>query len=123
MKGKPVYRIAIGFAVAAVAAPWTGQVDAQTDPRMYPYESISTSDWGRLPPERPWGAPSGVEIDPDGTSLWVIERCGDFSGPGCAESNVAPVLEFDASGKLVRSFGAGMFVFPHGLAEIGRAHV
>jgi hypothetical protein len=24
-----------------------------------------------------------------------------------------PVLRFDASGKLVRSFGAGMFVFPH----------
>jgi DNA-binding beta-propeller fold protein YncE len=26
------------------------------------------------------------------------------------------VLEFDPSGKLVKSFGAGMFVFPHGIA-------
>jgi sugar lactone lactonase YvrE len=28
---------------------------------------------------------------------------------------VAPVLKFDASGKLVKSFGAGMFVRPHGI--------
>jgi hypothetical protein len=26
------------------------------------------------------------------------------------------VLEFDPGGKLVKSFGAGMFVFPHGIA-------
>src|SRR2546421_538120 len=26
-----------------------------------------------------------------------------------------PILEFDTSGKLLKSFGGGMFVFPHGL--------
>jgi sugar lactone lactonase YvrE len=55
-------------------------------------------------------------MDPDQRSLWVLERCGDYNGPGCAESDLAPVLRFDASGRLVRSFGAGMFLFPHGLA-------
>jgi sugar lactone lactonase YvrE len=30
-------------------------------------------------------------------------------------SSLAPVLKFDASGKLVKSFGQGMFVFPHGI--------
>lgn len=29
---------------------------------------------------------------------------------------MAPIVELDASGKYLRSFGAGMFVQPHGLA-------
>ncbi|MGH9196750.1 MAG: peptidyl-alpha-hydroxyglycine alpha-amidating lyase family protein, partial [Acidimicrobiia bacterium] len=42
----------------------------------------------------------------------VAERCGANS---CAGSNLAVVLTFDPSGKLVTSFGAGMFIFPHGI--------
>jgi hypothetical protein len=42
----------------------------------------------------------------------VFERCGDDS---CAGSNLPPILKFDPSGKLVKSFGEGMFIFPHGL--------
>src|SRR5205807_7404976 len=53
-----------------------------------------------------------VDIDRDGRSIWVVERCGSNS---CAGSNLAPVLKFDSSGKVVASVGAGMFVFPHGL--------
>lgn len=103
--------VALGtLLVAGVEAP----AHAQSTPRIYPY--AGTSDWAKLPAGRSWGAPSGVDIDPDGTSVWVIERCGDFSGPGCAQSDVAPILKFDASGKLVKSFGAGMFLFPHGIA-------
>ena len=30
-------------------------------------------------------------------------------------SNLDPILKFDASGKLIKSFGAGLFVFPHEL--------
>ena len=30
-------------------------------------------------------------------------------------SKLAPILQFDPSGKLLKSFGAGMFAFPHGL--------
>jgi len=37
------------------------------------------------------------------------------AAPIRAGSNVAPILKFDPSGKLVKSFGEGMFVFPHGL--------
>jgi streptogramin lyase len=43
-------------------------------------------------------------------NLWVFERCGANT---CAGSSEAPILEFDPSGKLLKSFGAGMFVFPH----------
>ena len=34
----------------------------------------------------------------------------------CAASDLDPVLEFDRSGKLLRSFGKGLFVQPHGIA-------
>jgi sugar lactone lactonase YvrE len=70
----------------------------------------------KLPEGRTLGSTAGVDIDRDGRSVWVFERCGGTSqGLACAESKLAPILEFDASGKLVKSFGAGMFISPHGL--------
>jgi len=75
-----------------------------------PYKSIF--DWAKMPAGRTWGSSAGVDIDPDGKSVWVIDRCGANS---CYGSNLDPILKFDASGKLVKSFGAGMFVFPHGI--------
>jgi DNA-binding beta-propeller fold protein YncE len=59
------------------------------------------------------GSPIGVEIDRDGKSLWIFDRCGANT---CAGSDVAPIMKFDPSGKFVTSFGVGMFDFPHGLA-------
>jgi sugar lactone lactonase YvrE len=72
-----------------------------------PYRTIR--NWGTLPAGREWGASSGIDIDRDGKSVWVAERCG----VSCAGSSLDPVLKFDESGKLVKSFGAGMFVWPH----------
>jgi DNA-binding beta-propeller fold protein YncE len=66
-----------------------------------------------MPADRKLGSAIGVEIDRDGKSLWVFDRC---SANDCAGSNVAPIMKFDPSGKLLTSFGAGMFAFPHGLA-------
>jgi DNA-binding beta-propeller fold protein YncE len=80
---------------------------------MYAYEG--SSDWAKMPAGRSWGAPSGVKMDPDRMSVWILERCGDYNGPGCAESDLAPILKFDSSGRLVRSFGSGLLVFPHGM--------
>ncbi len=66
----------------------------------------------QLPDGRKIGSTAGITIDRDGSSVWVFERCG---GQYCAGSNLAPILKFDAAGKLVKSFGAGMFVRPHGI--------
>src|SRR5207344_1902284 len=33
----------------------------------------------------------------------------------CVGANVTPILHFDKTGKLLGSFGAGMFNFPHGI--------
>ena len=57
------------------------------------------------------GSTSSVFVAPGG-HIWVAERCGANT---CAGSSVAPILEFDESGKLLKSFGANLFVFPHSL--------
>jgi len=55
--------------------------------------------------------PTSILIGPDGR-IWAINRC-DAGGSSC---DTAPtVYEFDASGKVLRSLGAGYFVQPHGL--------
>ena len=74
-----------------------------------PYRTIE--NWAKLPEGRPWGSTAGVTVDRNG-NIWVAERCGANS---CAGSDLAPILEFDPSGKLLTSFGAGMFIFPHGI--------
>ena len=83
------------------------------DPNSAPNTYRAGENWAKLPAGRKMGSPIGVEIDRDGKSLWVFDRCG---ANDCAGSNVAPIMKFDPSGKLVTSFGAGMFAFPHGLA-------
>ncbi|HYL39367.1 MAG TPA: peptidyl-alpha-hydroxyglycine alpha-amidating lyase family protein [Bryobacteraceae bacterium] len=55
---------------------------------------------------------------PDNT-IWVTDRCGNSGAGGttCAgpSANVNPIFQFDTSGKLLKQFGAGMFVSPHKL--------
>ena len=68
--------------------------------------------FGQLSEGRQWGGVIAVTPDRDGKSIWAFERCGG----NCLNSDLPAVLEFDSNGKLVRSFGAAMFVFPHGIA-------
>jgi streptogramin lyase len=75
-----------------------------------PYETVA--NFFQLPGGRTLGSISTVEPDIDGRSIWIVDRCGANS---CVGSNLPVVLKFDASGKLVRSFGEGMFAFPHGI--------
>ena len=79
-----------------------------------PYRVIR--DWARLGlPERPWGGSNGVAIDRDGKSVWATDRCSPGTTPGCLGTTAKPVHHFDESGKEIRSFGGGMFVWPHGI--------
>jgi DNA-binding beta-propeller fold protein YncE len=77
-----------------------------------PYRKIR--DWAMIP-DRPWGGSNGVAIDRDGKSVWAVDRCSPGTAPGCFGTKVDPVHKFDESGKQVRSFGGGMFVWPHGI--------
>jgi hypothetical protein len=74
-----------------------------------PYHLID--NWAMLPPGRKWGELGAVSVDRRG-NVWAIERCGANT---CAGSKLDPIVEFDPSGKFLKSFGAGMFVFPHSI--------
>jgi streptogramin lyase len=108
-------KLPIGAATALLFSISAGSLGAQLGVKPVndlpnPYQAIE--GWARMPEGRTWGSTSAVDIDTDGESIWVGERCGSNT---CAGSNLDPILKFDARGKLVKSFGAGMFVFPHGI--------
>lgn len=110
----------VGFIVAVLAAPgWLvlGQaVQDQAAALPNPYKTIE--NWAKMPEGRSWGATSAVDVAPDGTTIWVAERCGANICWDLAAGKPSPldvVLKFDATGKLLKSFGAGMFIFPHGI--------
>jgi len=108
-------RSALAFAVLAGALVSAQNIVAPTNDLPNPYETIKEPL--KLPEGRTWGSTSAVDVDKDGMSIWVAERCGENK---CADASgkmspLDPVLKFDASGKLVKSFGAGMIAFAHGI--------
>ena len=119
-----IFRIAILVHLAALGAIWGFAQDAlpsaslgeqvQPAPEVNsapnPYRTVE--NWAKLPAGRTWGQVISADIDQDGKSIWVVERCGGIS---CANSNLDPILKFNSSGNLVKSFGAGLIVRPHGL--------
>lgn len=74
-----------------------------------PYNTIEGTF--ALPDGMKMGASAAIDIDQD-EHIWVAQRCGANS---CAGKPDDPILEFDVSGKLLKHFGGGMFVFPHGI--------
>ena len=80
---------------SALAGP-----SAQSPAAANPYHPLDA--WARLPAGMEFGQVSGVELDARG-DIWVIHRADP------------PILEFDASGKLLKGFGTGMFVQAHSL--------
>ena len=113
--------LALLAATVAVIAVSGRRTDAQamispTNDAPNPYQSIE--GWAKLPEGRTWGSTSAVDVDKDGKSIWVAERCGQN---GCLDratgkmSDLPSILKFDSSGKLVKSFGAGTLIFAHGI--------
>src|SRR5688572_30919844 len=98
--------LALAPLVSAVAQSGGGPINQAPNP----YRTIE--GWARLPEGRAWGSTSAVEIDRDGRSIWVAERC---SANSCAGSDLDPILKFDSAGTLVKSFGAGLLLSPHGI--------
>ena len=79
--------------------------------------SMVITEWGPLPDSRTWGSTAGVDIDPFDGHIWAYDRCGasTLSG-GCEENHVDPILKFHReTGEVLASFGAGLFVLPHGI--------
>ena len=74
-----------------------------------------------------WGDVIRVHLDATG-NVWVFHRCFNVVPPGsatCVGRGPAnpPILEFDPSGKLLKSFGAGLFAYPHGFTIDGNGNL
>lgn len=92
--------------------------------------SVPGGEWARLPGGREMGPPASVHVDVDGESIWAAIRCDETSpvpvagggrfgldclGPDNKIKNIDTVYKFDPKGNVVKSFGKGMFIWPHGL--------
>jgi DNA-binding beta-propeller fold protein YncE len=100
--------LAFAITMALASAPLAQPASAPRNDLPQPYQT--TRDWGQLPAGVKWAAVTAIEPAPDG-SIFVIHRCFANS---CAGRSEAPILKYDRTGKLLATWGAGMFVFPHG---------
>jgi sugar lactone lactonase YvrE len=105
---KPIFGIVIAVGMAA-ALPAVAQTP---DPNSAPNPYRLDEGWAKQPMGRGFGSTIGLNVDRDGKSMWIYDRCG---GNNCESSNIAPLNKYDASGHVVVSIATGLTVFPHGL--------
>lgn len=86
------------LAVSLVAIAPTLHPDVSS--AQQPYSLVE--GWGELPTGLTWGEVPGVAID-------AAERVYAF------HRNQPPVIEFDPSGRVAKTWGTGLFVWPHGI--------
>ena len=120
LTGRPRFVLfALLVATAAfglMANPQDIQYPKQTE-LPNPYQLVD--DWPTVPKSMnggKWGELIRVDIDPEG-NIWIFHRCFNTEPAGsatCVGRSEPPILKFDPSGKLLTSFGGGMFAFPHG---------
>ena len=117
-------RVGLVAGVAAAAVAGTGyqglaQGGASMPPvneAANPYQTVE--NYFKMPEGRTWGSTSAVDVDKDGKTIWVAERCGANCCWDAAKGEMSPldtVLKFDDSGKLLLSTGKGLMIFPHGI--------
>ena len=86
--GRVQLLVGVGILMSlAIGGLGSAQTSAPTNDLPNPYRAIE--NWAKLPEGRTWGSTSGVDIDPDGTSVWVAERCGAFAPPSLHETRYA----------------------------------
>ena len=122
--GSQVVSVAV---VAAALALTTLAQDRETPapkPSTLPNPYRLVSDWPTLPATmkgpkgHKWGEVIRVHVAPNG-NIWVFHRCfndlpnGDATCLNRGDAN-PPILEFNPAGRLLRSFGVGLFAHPHG---------
>jgi DNA-binding beta-propeller fold protein YncE len=104
--------VALGLVARAQEKQYPKQADLPN-----PYRLVE--NWPTLPASMNgghWGELIRADIDPEG-NIWVFHRCFNTEPAGYATRvgrTEPPILEFDPAGKLLTSFGSGMFAFPHG---------
>jgi sugar lactone lactonase YvrE len=114
---RPDRFVARACALAGLALVPFAAATARAQANMAPINSAPNpytmvDGWAKMPEGRTWGSTSAVDIDRDGKSIWVAERCGTNN---CVGSMLDPVLKFDSNGMLVAHFGAGLVLSPHAI--------
>ena len=106
-------RLVVAAGVVAVAVSGgtaSAQINEEVNEGQAPY--ALNQSFFTMPEGRTIGSTAGIALDRDGRSIWTFDRCADQL---CVGSDLAPIQKFDAAGNLVMSFGAGMFLRPHGI--------
>jgi hypothetical protein len=113
--------MAAAVVVAAVGTALSAEQAAFPKPQELPNPYRLVEGWPTLPANMNkgrWGEVIRVHVAPNG-NIWVFHRCfntvpaGSATCIGRGNAN-PPILQFDPSGKLLTSFGGGMFAYPHG---------
>lgn len=123
MRSARQFGLVVASALGMVLA-WTivtspsGEGTALAQVLPNPYRIVD--GWAKLPNGRPMGAVGKVAIAPDGIHIWAVIRCEPLFdqarfGDECRDSKVDSIYEFDQGGNVVKSFGGGRFIWPHGL--------
>jgi peptidylamidoglycolate lyase len=91
-----------------------GRRDAVTAATVTRYEEVK--DWPSLPPTVQLGETAGVAVDVNG-HVFIFHRPGrGFTLTATTKLTEPTVLEIDANtGRLISSWGANMFLVPHGI--------
>src|SRR4029450_10803662 len=95
---------AFGIVIAAAVALPVALAVAQSAPgnsntASNPYKP--QEPWAKTAMGRNFGSTIGINVDKDGSSMWIYDRCG---GNDCTNSKIAPIQKFDAQGRLQIAF-------------------
>ena len=103
--GVLAFAVTANMALAAQAPPTP---PAAQDNNAYPdFGYHEVPGWGKLPAGRKWGGVSGIDIDKDGKSVWVFDRC-ENADDGCnIHKDEDPILKFDQNGNLYGTASLG----------------
>jgi peptidylamidoglycolate lyase len=112
--------VAAGFAL--IVTLLAGRQDAVAAATVTRYEEVK--DWPSLPPSVQLGETAGVAVDVNG-HVFIFHRPGrGFDLAATTKLTEPTVLEIDANtGKLISSWGANMFLVPHGITIDGQNNV
>src|SRR4051812_29430371 len=101
--------IVLAFACGTLLAAGDARIDADQQAPIPPVNDLpnpyqTVSGFFKLPAGRQWGSTSAVEVDKDGKTIWVAERCGANS---CLDTttneikNIPTILHFDQNGNVI----------------------
>jgi hypothetical protein len=128
--GRAGFVLIAGAVVATFAVVAHSQQAQPLKPTALPNPYRLAEGWPTLPLSMNggrWGEVIRVHVHRDG-HIWVFHRCFNTVPPGHAtcvgrgDSN-PPILEFDPAGRLLTSFGVGLFAYPHGFTVDGEGNL